>query len=867
MTAIVRSVARLLGLVLAGVGLVWCGDAGVSMTLPPALPLVTAGEPYRATLYADGAQLPLEWQVSDDELPPGLSLNRITGVIEGQASKVGRYELHVTVRDGAYRQSSAVVKMEVIAPDIALVPDALRDGSRQTGKALPSSAQVSGLQSLLASMPEGSWVQASLNRYADVWAPEELRPLDVNGMGATPPSKIIAAWSGYAWDSNRGDLILYGGGHANHPGNDVYRWRGSTRQWERAALPSEIVRDASGNLTAIDGPDAAPAAAHTYDNNIFLPVVDRFLTFGGAAYNNGGAYRRATSGGQSRNTGPYLWDPAKADPNKVGGATGSHVKRVSPHAEIVGGQMWQNRDFALNLAGNASLPALHLEGCTGYANEGGLDVVYAGARLGYGTATQLFRYVLRDLNRPQLDTWTQLGGYWDAPQGQTACTFDPVQKVFVRLGNAATPFSYWDTAAPGGNSNYEKRIVFAEPTGDFQARLNDGRINIRYCGFDFDPQRRQYALWCGGADVWLLTPPASVSPTGWTLQKQALGIGGGATPTSDTGTGILGKWKYIPNLDAFMALQDSIAGNIWIYKPFGWVPPDGGTPSNQLPTVSWVSPTAGQQFTAGQVVPLQVNATDADGSVAAVDFYDGANLLAHVSAAPWRFDWPNAAPGSHTLSAIAYDNQGANQSAPAISIAVVQASGGVLVLQDGLNGYAGTRDANLASNAVNINYGTLPTMMDIYRYSAMVVRFAVFQREGGPVPDNAIVSAAELELYKSTSYSVTMSAYRMLCDWQELQVTWSSCRTGTAWSVPGAFGAGSDYQAVADGAGLATWSPGWLKINVTAGLVAMQSGAPNYGWRLRRTAGDDINIKRYYAREYMDNTSLRPRLVVHYTRP
>lgn len=868
MPFVVRLVVRWFDLLLVSLVLVGCGGSGDSLTLPSALPLVTMGENYRAALTATAGQAPFEWQVDPDTLPPGLVLNPATGVIEGTASRIGRYAVQVTVWDSAYRQGSAVVNMEVIAPDSTLQADSLRDGTQKAGKSQPASASVGALLSVLTAMPEGSWAQASLNRYADVWTPEELRPLDVNGMGATPPSKIIAAWSGFAWDSNRGDLILYGGGHANHPGNDVYRWHASTRQWERAALPSEITRDASGNFTAIDGPDNAPAAAHTYDNNIFLPGVDRFLTFGGAAYNNGGAYRRATTSGQSRNTGPYLWDPAKGDPNKVGGTTGSHVKRVSPHTEIVGGQMWQNRDMALNLAGNPSLPAWHLEGCTGYANEGGVDVVYVGARLGLGTATQLFRYAINDVNNPRLDTWTQLGGYWDSPQGQTVCTYDPVQKIFVKLGNAAKPFTYWDTTAPGGNSNYEKIISFSESTGEFGNRLASGQIDIRYCGFDFDPQRRQYALWCGGAEVWMLTPPASTAPTGWTLQKQPVVAGGGTAPTGDTGTGVLGKWKYIPNLDAFMALQDSTAGNIWIYKPFGWQSPDGGGgPSNQPPSVAWVSPAPGQQFTLGQVVSLQANATDVDGSVVAVDFYDGVTLLAHVTAAPWRYDWPSAGLGAHTLSAVAYDNLGANQSAPAISIAVVQGGGGVIVLQDGLNGYLGTRDANVASNAVNTNYGTTTTLTDIYRYSAMMLRFAIFQREGGPVPDNAIVSAAELELYKFTNYSVTMAAYRMLCDWQELQVTWNSCRNGVAWTVPGAFGAGTDYQAVADGSGLAAWTPGWIKIDVSQGVTDIQGGAPNYGWRLRRTAGDDINTKRYYAHEYLDDVSLRPRLVVHYTLP
>ena len=42
-----------------------------------------------------------------------------------------------------------------------------------------------------------------------------------------------------------------------------------------------------------------------------------------------------------------------------------------------------------------------------------------------------------------------------------------------------------------------------------------------------------------------------------------------ATPNGDYGTGILGKWKYVPNLDAFIGLQDQTLGNIWLYKPVG----------------------------------------------------------------------------------------------------------------------------------------------------------------------------------------------------------------------------------------------------------------------------------------------------------
>jgi len=856
-----------------------------------ALPVATLGENYRTMLTASGGSGAYRWKIADGSLPQGLTLDAQTGRIEGQATQLGHFDAAVSVSDANNTEVRATVRIDVVEADAVLPPSEHRDATQKAGQ-MPNSGNVTprvqaaasvrafsststdisastgaslpGLVSLLNAMPEGSWVQASLNSYADVWTPEELRPLDVNGGGASPPSKIIIAWSSFAWDSNRGDLVLYGGGHANYPGNDVYRWHGSTREWERASLPSDITRDASGNFTALDGPDAAPAAAHTYDSNVFLPIIDRFLTFGGAAYNNGDMYRRATVNGQSRNTGPYLWDPNKADPNKVGGTTGSHVKRVSPHPEIVGGRMWQNRDLPLNLAGTPRLPASHVEGCTGYAVENGKDVVYVAARLG-GTATQLFRYAINDVSNPKADTWTQIGGWWDSPQGQTVCTYDPVQKIFAKLGDKTRPFTYWNVAAPGAETNYEKIIAFTDSTGEFSSKLSSGQINIRYCGFDFDPARRQYALWCGGPEVWMLIPPATLSPSGWQLRKQIFPTG--ATPTQATGTGILGKWKYIPNLDAFMALQDSTLGNIWIYKPVGWKAPSSGGSTNQAPSVSIDMPTSGSQFLQGATISLVASASDADGSVVRVDFYDGATLLARDTSAPWRFDWTGASVGSHALTAIAYDNQSASQISSVVNIQVVQANGGTVVLQDGLNGYAGTRDTSLAGNAKDVNYGSNPSLIDLYIYYANMVRFAIFNREGGPVPDNAVITSASLELYKSSSYSLTLSAYRMLCDWQEKQATWNSCRTGVPWATGGAFGVGTDYVATADGSGLAAWDPGWVKINVTQGLGAMQAGAPNYGWRLRRSSGDDINIKYYYAREYINSATLRPKLTVNYVLP
>ena len=75
------------------------------------------------------------------------------------------------------------------------------------------------LLNTLSATPERSWVRVNLNNYQDVWAPDDLRPLN---LASNPtPEKIIIAWSSFAWDTKRGKLILYGGGHANYSGNDI----------------------------------------------------------------------------------------------------------------------------------------------------------------------------------------------------------------------------------------------------------------------------------------------------------------------------------------------------------------------------------------------------------------------------------------------------------------------------------------------------------------------------------------------------------------------------------------------------------------------------------------------------------------------
>lgn len=91
-----------------------------------------------------------------------------------------------------------------------------------------------------------------------------------------------------------------------------------------------------------------------------------------------------------------------------------------------------------------------------------------------------------------------------------------------------------------------------------------------------------------------------------------------------------------------------------------------GVAQNKRPRVALTSPGTESQFNVGSPVTLTAEASDADGTVAHVDFYAGNTLVGTSTSAPYRFTWTNAPAGTYALTAVATDNDGGViKSAPA----------------------------------------------------------------------------------------------------------------------------------------------------------------------------------------------------------
>jgi len=80
--------------------------------------------------------------------------------------------------------------------------------------------------------------------------------------------------------------------------------------------------------------------------------------------------------------------------------------------------------------------------------------------------------------------------------------------------------------------------------------------------------------------------------------------------------------------------------------------------SNTAPTVSITYPTEGDNPPPGDIT-ITATASDTDGTVATVEFYDGTTYLGEDATAPYSFTWTGVADGCYPLTARAIDDGGA----------------------------------------------------------------------------------------------------------------------------------------------------------------------------------------------------------------
>lgn len=91
---------------------------------------------------------------------------------------------------------------------------------------------------------------------------------------------------------------------------------------------------------------------------------------------------------------------------------------------------------------------------------------------------------------------------------------------------------------------------------------------------------------------------------------------------------------------------------------------------NVNPTISLTAPTNNKQYKEGEDITISASASDLDGSVTLVEFYDGSTKIGEDASEPYSFVWSGASVGSHQVSAKAIDNVNGEGTSQVINVSV-----------------------------------------------------------------------------------------------------------------------------------------------------------------------------------------------------
>lgn len=268
-----------------------------------------------------------------------------------------------------------------------------------------------------------------------------------------------------------------------------------------------------------------------------------------------------------------------------------------------------------------------------------------------------------------------------------------------------------------------------------------------------------------------------------------------------------------------------------------------GVAANSPPSVALTSPANASTYAAPASITLNATAADSDGTVAKVDFYQGATLLGTDLTSPYSFAWAGVPAGTYNLTARATDNAGATTTSPAVAITVTPPAGVTTVtLQQGAAGYSGMTDTTIRTSPSTTNYGNSTSILvdGSPDYSALL------RWDLTSIPAGKSVSAVTLTFNITDASSHTYELYALKRAWTETVATWVTASAGVKWQTAGASGTNDRETTVLGTISSTTLGTKTFALNA-AGIAKVQawinSPATNFGFIIQDyTVSDGLDF-------------------------
>jgi hypothetical protein len=147
----------------------------------------------------------------------------------------------------------------------------------------------------------------------------------------------------------------------------------------------------------------------------------------------------------------------------------------------------------------------------------------------------------------------------------------------------------------------------------------------------------------------------------------------------------------------------------------------GPAPPNVPPTVAITAPSTGATFTAPINLIVSASASDSDGTVSRVDFYAGTALIGSDSTSPFSATWNSTPVGTHSLTAVAFDNSGASTSSASVSVTIKSNQAPSVSLTAPVQGATFIAPANITLTASASDSDGTVAAVDFYAGTALIV--------------------------------------------------------------------------------------------------------------------------------------------------
>jgi hypothetical protein len=167
-------------------------------------------------------------------------------------------------------------------------------------------------------------------------------------------------------------------------------------------------------------------------------------------------------------------------------------------------------------------------------------------------------------------------------------------------------------------------------------------------------------------------------------------------------------------------------------------------PLNQAPSVEWLSPANNSVLQNPQSISLQVTPTDFDGTIARVEFREGANTLGAVSSPPYSLLWTNPTAGTHTFSAVVTDNRGGAALSDLISVTITAPSTNEIPLTIRSAQFVAFQGSPVTKSALDPGNSQFQFQIEGPDGSTVVVEASSDLRTWAPISTNTLVNGAAL---------------------------------------------------------------------------------------------------------------------------